>query len=446
MINKIFGFCDKYNTIPEIIEPVKRIVAIGDVHGDFDYLIHLLKIALVIDNEYHWIGGSTHVVQLGDQIDSCRPYYNNCQDESATQNDKAEDIKIINFLGELHNDAVKKNGAVISLLGNHEIMNIAGDMNYVSKKNLDDVGGIEKRRKLFAKDGEIGKKLICTHPSVIIIGSNLFVHAGILPQLTENIPKIRETYKNAIIEYIKSMKDKDVVNLLINYVIHKNIKKEILISIDKKDKDFWDTTFDNDNKIKHIADLIKKNSTILRNLLENADKIKDYFVNNSDILNIDNIHDVEIINDVVRLWLFDKINDTEVMDSIKSLFWNRILGNLPNDKHKNQEPITCKSFVDPILHFFNINHMIIGHTPQYIANQSGINYSCDATVAKVDIGGSNAFDAFDSEYVKTGKKMKNRTPQVLVIDDDKNFRVLYYETPTITGGKFLNFFKNFYFI
>ena len=42
---------------------VKRIVVVGDIHGDFNILITCLKKAKVINDSREWIGGSTHVVQ-----------------------------------------------------------------------------------------------------------------------------------------------------------------------------------------------------------------------------------------------------------------------------------------------------------------------------------------------------------------------------------------------
>ena len=50
-----------------------RIIAIGDIHGDYYILIELLKLAKVIDCNNNWIGGSTYVVQLGDTLDGKRP-------------------------------------------------------------------------------------------------------------------------------------------------------------------------------------------------------------------------------------------------------------------------------------------------------------------------------------------------------------------------------------
>ena len=52
-----------------------RIVAIGDIHGDFESLIYLLYTAKLINNELKWIGGDTFVVQTGDIFDDKRPEF-----------------------------------------------------------------------------------------------------------------------------------------------------------------------------------------------------------------------------------------------------------------------------------------------------------------------------------------------------------------------------------
>src|SRR5262245_53616885 len=48
---------------------VERVVAIGDVHGAYDRFVEILKVAGIVDSELRWIGGRTHVVQLGDMVD-----------------------------------------------------------------------------------------------------------------------------------------------------------------------------------------------------------------------------------------------------------------------------------------------------------------------------------------------------------------------------------------
>jgi hypothetical protein len=94
---------------------------------------------------------------------------------------------------ELHNMASKYGGAVYSLMGNHEFMNVTGDMSYVSHKNLKHLSnyktfdgniikdGKEARKFIFSPGNEIANFLACTRKVALIIGSNLFVHAGIIP-------------------------------------------------------------------------------------------------------------------------------------------------------------------------------------------------------------------------------------------------------------------------
>src|SRR4029077_3141411 len=48
---------------------VERVVAIGDVHDVYERFVEILKVAGVVDSELRWIGGRTHVVQLGDLVD-----------------------------------------------------------------------------------------------------------------------------------------------------------------------------------------------------------------------------------------------------------------------------------------------------------------------------------------------------------------------------------------
>ena len=50
-----------------------KIIAIGDIHGDYIIFIELLKLAKVIDSNLNWVGKDTYVVQLGDTLDGKRP-------------------------------------------------------------------------------------------------------------------------------------------------------------------------------------------------------------------------------------------------------------------------------------------------------------------------------------------------------------------------------------
>lgn len=193
------GFEPLITTIPA--EQGRRIIAIGDTHGDWKITLRALLLANVIridsKGEPHWDAEpkNTIVVQLGDQIDRCRPGIQPCSSATTTKNDEASDIRILYLFTHLDKEARKVGGAVYSLLGNHELMNVQGDIRYVSKANLDasavNLGiknGEDARRKEFAPGGKIAKMMACTRSSIIIIGETIFAHAGVVPALFNNLP------------------------------------------------------------------------------------------------------------------------------------------------------------------------------------------------------------------------------------------------------------------
>ena len=93
---------------------VSRIVAIGDIHGDYQNYITVLKEAGVVNKRGKWAAGKTHVVQVGDIPDR-----------------GPDTLKIIEHLQKLEKQAMKAGGHLHLLIGNHEYMNIAGDLRYV---------------------------------------------------------------------------------------------------------------------------------------------------------------------------------------------------------------------------------------------------------------------------------------------------------------------------
>lgn len=94
---------------------VERVVAISDLHGDYERYIDVMQSAGLIDKSGKWSGGETHLVQTGDITDR-----------------GPDSRKIIDHLVKLSKQAKKKGGYVHLLIGNHETMNVVGDLRYVS--------------------------------------------------------------------------------------------------------------------------------------------------------------------------------------------------------------------------------------------------------------------------------------------------------------------------
>jgi hypothetical protein len=194
---------------------VEKLVAIGDIHGDLVIAIKCLKLAGVISNtipnntriinSIKWIGGKTHVVQLGDQIDRVRPnalINDICPDnDEGLHQDEGSDLKIITLFNNLHKQALKCGGACYSILGNHELMNVDGDFRYVSPKEFREFGnffkapksikhggypyGYKERKEAFQCGGTIATKLANTRFSILQVGSWVFVHGGLTPTMAE---------------------------------------------------------------------------------------------------------------------------------------------------------------------------------------------------------------------------------------------------------------------
>lgn len=185
---------------PVTAAPATRVVAVGDVHGGFDEFVRLLQDAGVVNQRRQWSGGKTHLVQTGDVVDR-----------------GAHSRRVLDLLMALERQAVKAGGRVHALLGNHEVMNIVGDLRYVSDEEyaafrtydsaalrdrafeqLADparrhdpayreqweaerpLGWVE-HRLAFGRDGKYGRWLR-QRDVVAVVGNSLFVHGGLSPK------------------------------------------------------------------------------------------------------------------------------------------------------------------------------------------------------------------------------------------------------------------------
>jgi hypothetical protein len=105
-------------TSPATMSSRPDTVAVGDVHGDFDDLVAILQRSGVIDAQHRWSARNLTLVQVGDQIDR-----------------GPKPREVMDYLMALQKEAPRVGGRVVPLLGNHEMMNIMGDLRYVTAEN-----------------------------------------------------------------------------------------------------------------------------------------------------------------------------------------------------------------------------------------------------------------------------------------------------------------------
>lgn len=182
------------------------IIAVGDLHGDYEAYSAILSEAGLIDAKGKWSGGDAILVQLGDVPDR-----------------GPDTKKIIEHLMKLEKQATRKGGRVEALIGNHEAMNVTGDLRYVTpeeyaafatrksaqtreayfKKNFATLAEFYRKKDpamtdeavkaAFEKDVPLGRlehriawsaagkfgAWIASHDAVLQVGDTLFVHGGL---------------------------------------------------------------------------------------------------------------------------------------------------------------------------------------------------------------------------------------------------------------------------
>ena len=101
--------------IPWQFTGAERIVAVADIHGAADAFETILQRAALIDESLRWRGGNDHLVIVGDVLDR-----------------GPDSRRALDLIMRLQDEATRAGGAVHFVLGNHEVMNIVGDLRYVA--------------------------------------------------------------------------------------------------------------------------------------------------------------------------------------------------------------------------------------------------------------------------------------------------------------------------
>jgi len=179
---------------------VEKIMAIGDLHGEFDTFQKFLINNKVIDKNYNWSFGKGHLVLAGDIFD---------------RGTKVSECFWL--LYKLEAEAEKQGGKVHFVLGNHEIMQISGDKRYLSRKylNLFNRLGINYT-DFYDESTEIGRWLRSKN-SVIKINDIIFLHGGLSRELVDK--KISLSTINSTIRTIINRKIPEPITQMEEFII-----------------------------------------------------------------------------------------------------------------------------------------------------------------------------------------------------------------------------------
>jgi hypothetical protein len=153
------------------------------MHGDLAAARASLRIAGLIDDQDQWIGGDAVLVQTGDVLDR-----------------GDDEVEIFALLDALRPQAAAAGGRVLLMSGNHEVMNVQGDLRYVTPGGFEDFVGLNlpaetlnhpalgrapefarPRLAAFLPGGPYAQKM-AELPLVLLVGDTLFAHGGVLPQ------------------------------------------------------------------------------------------------------------------------------------------------------------------------------------------------------------------------------------------------------------------------
>ncbi|EGN91917.1 hypothetical protein SERLA73DRAFT_191838 [Serpula lacrymans var. lacrymans S7.3] len=153
----------------------RHIIAVGDIHGDFDNAQKVLQMAGVVDENNEWSGKVDVFVQTGDVID------------------RGDDtIDLFRWFDELREQAEAVGGIMLTHLGNHEIMNAIGDWRYVYPAEIESFGGVAARQKVLSS-GWLGKAWATNYT----VASRLPLHPSLGPPNTDYPPSNTSPHQKA---------------------------------------------------------------------------------------------------------------------------------------------------------------------------------------------------------------------------------------------------------
>jgi hypothetical protein len=236
---------------------VERIVAVSDIHGAYDAMVATLQNAGVLDDGLGWSGGAAHLVIVGDILDR-----------------GAGSRAAMDLLMRLEGEADAAGGMVHVLIGNHEAMNLVGDLRYVAKAEFEafaDEETVEEREKWLAEyakrkgaggditdelrrefderfpdgffahrrefdaDGRYGAWLL-SKPVVVVVNGTAFVHGGLSPMIAEiGLEGVNGTLAGELQRYVENLEllyESGALTPMDNFYQHPRILQNYMPSVD----------------------------------------------------------------------------------------------------------------------------------------------------------------------------------------------------------------------
>ncbi len=212
---------------PWRFENVDRVVALSDIHGAYGPMVAALQNSGVIDDQLSWSGESAHLVVVGDILDR-----------------GPESRRAMDLLMRLETESAQAGGMVHVLIGNHEAMNLIGDLRYVSEEEYaafaadEDAGDRERwfkeyssrratrnqsaeelrtafdksfpagffaHRRAFAPEGRYGNWLL-SKPIIVVINDTAFVHGGLAPMVSEiGLDGVNGSLRSDMVEFVHQL-------------------------------------------------------------------------------------------------------------------------------------------------------------------------------------------------------------------------------------------------
>ena len=232
-------------------DDVERIVAISDIHGAYDPMVATLQNAGVLDTGLGWSAGKSHLVIVGDILDR-GPASRDAMD----------------LLMRIEQEAESSGGKVHVLIGNHEAMNLVGDLRYVSKEEFEAFAdeetpeererwflayaarqpdssvsdrraefeqqfppGFFAHRREFSANGRYGEWLL-SKPIVVVINETAFVHGGVSPLLGEiGLEGVNGTLIGELNDYVEQLEilhDAEILLPTDSFYVHPELLTEFM--------------------------------------------------------------------------------------------------------------------------------------------------------------------------------------------------------------------------